>query len=303
MEMEKVILQTNLPGVSVFKKGKVRDLYDFGDKILIICTDRISAFDCVLLEGIPLKGAVLNQLSRFWFEKTKDLVPNHMISTDLKDLPSLPSSFEDTFKGRVMLVKKTEPIKIECVVRGYLAGSAFKEYKKTGCVAGYSLPSGLRESDPLPSPIFTPATKSTKGHDINISFKEMETLIGKKIAENLRKISLKIYEFAANFLDSRGFILADTKMEFGILDGKIVLIDELITPDSSRFWLKETYTPGKHQESFDKQYVRDYLEKIGWDKNPPPPSLPPEVIRKTSQIYQEVYKRITGEDIKSVLKS
>lgn len=299
--MQEVILRTNLSELSMFKRGKVRDLYELGDKILIVCTDRISAFDCVLSEGIPLKGIILNQLSEFWFEKTKNFIPNHMISTDLKDFPSKVSSFNHLLKGRAMLVEKSEPIKIECVVRGYLAGSAYREYKEKGSIIGHSLPSGLKEGDALPSPLFTPATKSTEGHDINISFEKMQEMLGEDIARKLRDMSLKIYKFASEYLNSCGFILVDTKMEFGMVDGNIILIDELLTPDSSRFWLKEKYEPGKQQESFDKQYVRDYLEKLHWDKNPPPPPLPREVIEKTSKLYQETYRKITGKDIRDTV--
>lgn len=295
--MEKVIIKTNLPELKLLKRGKVRDIYDFGDKLLIVSTDRISAFDCVLEEGIPLKGKVLNQLSSFWFKKTEHIIENHMISTNLEDFPPEVLSFKDILQGRAMLVKKTEPIKLECVVRGYLSGSAYREYKKTGKVAKITLPENLRESDPLPYPIFTPAIKAEEGHDVNISFDEMKKILGEKLSQNLKDISLEIYKFAAEFLDSRGFILADTKFEFGMLDGKILLIDEVLTPDSSRFWSKESYTPGKPQESFDKQFVRDYLDSLNWNKLPPPPPLPPDVIQKTSQIYQKAYQKITGKSI------
>ncbi|MCD6406737.1 phosphoribosylaminoimidazolesuccinocarboxamide synthase [Candidatus Aerophobetes bacterium] len=295
--MEKVITKTNLPGLKLLKRGKVRDIYDFGDKLLIVSTDRISAFDCVLEEGIPLKGKVLNQLSSFWFKKTEHIIENHMISTNLEDFPLEVLSFKDILRERAMLVKKTEPIKLECVVRGYLSGSAYREYKKTGKVAKITLPENLRESDPLPYPIFTPAIKAEEGHDVNISFDEMKKILGEKLSQNLKDISLEVYKFAAEFLDSRGFILADTKFEFGMLDGKILLIDEVLTPDSSRFWSKESYTPGKPQESFDKQFVRDYLDSLNWNKLPPPPPLPPDVIQKTSQIYQKAYQKITGKSI------
>jgi len=293
--MKNVITQTNLPGVKLFKRGKVRDIYEIDGELLIVATDRISAFDCVLSEGIPLKGKILNKLSAFWFEKTKHIVPNHMISVNPEDLPSILSPHKDLLKDRAMLVKKTKPVGVECVVRGYLSGSAYKEYKKNRTVAQVTLPSGIKESDPLPYLLFTPAIKSTEGHDINISFKKMQDLFGKELSKTLKEISLKIYQYAVKILDSRGFILADTKFEFGILDGDILLIDELITPDSSRFWLKENYTPGTHQESFDKQFVRDYLESLDWDKTPPAPHLPLEVVNKTSEIYQEAYRKITGE--------
>lgn len=292
--MKDTITQTNLKGIKLFKRGKVRDIYEIDKKLLILSTDRISAFDCVLREGIPQKGKVLNKLSAFWFDKTKHLIPNHMISISSEDFPPSLSPFKQLLEGRAMLVKKTNPVEVECVVRGYLSGSAYKEYKKKGTVAGANLPSDLSKSDPLPRPIFTPATKSTEGHDINISFRQMENMIGKELSGKLKHISLRIYQYAAQLLDSRGFILADTKFEFGILEGNILLIDEAITPDSSRFWLKENYIPGAHQESFDKQFVRDYLENLDWDKNPPPPPLPQEVIKKTSEIYQDTYHRITG---------
>ena len=296
-DMEHVLTHTNFPGIKLFKKGKVRDIYDCGDKLIMVSTDRISAFDCVLSEGISLKGKVLNQLSAFWFEKTKNITSNHMISAYPEDFPSQLSPFNELIEGRAMLVRKTEPISIECVVRGYLSGSAYREYRERGSVANVSLPSGLRESDQLPSPLFTPATKSRKGHDVNISFAEMEEVIGRELSRTLRENSFKIYQYAADFLNRRGFILADTKFEFGLLDGDVLLIDEVITPDSSRFWLKETYTPGVHQESFDKQPVRDYLDGLNWNKLPPPPPLPPEIVKKTSQIYRKAYQMITGKSL------
>jgi len=295
--MKKTLTQTDFPGVKLFKKGKVRDIYDLGERILIVSTDRISAFDCVLGEGIPLKGKILNQLSTFWFEKTKNLVQNHLIGTNLEDFPPQFSPFKELLEKRAMLAKKTQSVSVECVVRGYLSGSAYKEYAKSGKVAKVSLPSDLRENDPLPQPLFTPAIKSREGHDVNISFSKMENLFGRELSRTLKKISLEIYQYATNFLDSRGFILADTKFEFGRLNDDILLIDELITPDSSRFWLKKNYTPGAHQESFDKQFVRDYLEKLNWDKSPPPPLLPLEIIKKTSKIYQKTYQMITGKSI------
>jgi len=295
--MKNVITETNLSGVRFLKRGKVRDIYDFGENLLIISTDRISAFDCVLPEGIPLKGKILNQLSAFWFKKTNHIIPNHMITINIEDFPSDLSPFKKILKGRAMFVKKSSPISFECVVRGYLSGSAYREYKKNGQVAKISLPQGLKKNDPLPYPIFTPAIKSREGHDINISFDEMERMIGKELALFLKETSLKIYNFAASFLDSRGFILADTKFEFGRLNDEIIIIDELLTPDSSRFWLKEDYIPGKDQESFDKQFVRDYLEKLNWNKLPPPPSLPPDIVQKTSEIYQKAFQKITGKSI------
>jgi phosphoribosylaminoimidazole-succinocarboxamide synthase len=293
----KVVLETDLAGLKIFKKGKVRDLYHLKEKLLIVATDRISAFDCVLPDGIPYKGKILTGLSEFWFNLTQDTIPNHLITTKEKNFPLQLRQFRDLLRGRSMLVKKSLPIKIECVVRGYLAGSAYQEYKSRSSVGGIKLGSGLKRADKLTEPIFTPATKATSGHDINITKEKMKEIIGAGLTQKLEKISLEIYEKASKYLEPKGFILSDTKLEFGLYQGEVILIDELLTPDSSRFWSKEDYRPGHHQVNFDKQFVRDYLESLDWDKTPPAPSLPPAIIRKTSQRYLEAYERITGSKI------
>ena len=297
MPTDKVVLETNLPGLKIFKKGKVRDLYDLKEKLLIVASDRISAFDCVLPVGIPYKGKILTGLSEFWFNLTRDIIPNHLITTKEEDFPSNLREFRGILRGRSMLVRKSLPIKIECVVRGYLAGSAYQEYKKYRSVGGTKLPSGLKRADKFPQPIFTPATKAASGHDINITKEKMKKVIGVTLTQKLEKISLEIYERASKYLESRGFILLDTKFEFGLNQGKVILIDELLTPDSSRFCSKKDYRPGHHQVYFDKQFVRDYLESLDWDKTPPAPSLSPAIIKKTSQRYLEAYERITGSKI------
>ncbi|MFQ5834565.1 MAG: phosphoribosylaminoimidazolesuccinocarboxamide synthase [bacterium] len=297
MPTNKVVLETNLPGLKIFKKGKVRDLYDLKEKLLIVATDRISAFDCVLPDGIPYKGKILTGLSEFWFNLTRDIIPNHLITTKEKDFPPQLRQFRDFLQGRSMLVKKSLPIKVECVVRGYLAGSAYQEYKSHSSVAGIELGLGLKRADKFTEPIFTPATKAVSGHDINITKEEMKEMIGAGLTQKLEKISLEIYERASNYLEPKGFILSDTKLEFGLYQGEVILIDELLTPDSSRFWSKEDHRPGHHQVDFDKQFVRDYLESLDWDKAPPAPSLPPAIIKKTSQRYLEAYERITGSEI------
>lgn len=292
------ISQTNLPGIKLFARGKVRDMYEVGDELVIVATDRVSAFDCVLPDPIPFKGKVLTALSSFWFNRTGDVIPNHLITTNVEDYPSSLQQFKDLLEGRSMLVKKTEVIKIECVVRGYLAGSAYREYQSTGSICGIPLPPGLREADPLPEPVFTPATKAESGHDINITRGQMEELIGDKLTEELAEISLEIYKRGSELLKSRGMIVVDTKFEFGVRDGKVMLVDELLTPDSSRFWSEEEYMPGKHQESFDKQFLRDYLETLDWDKTPPAPHIPPHIIQRTSERYLEAYRGITGEELR-----
>ena len=294
---EEVLMETNLEGVKLFKRGKVRDIYDLGDMLLFVATDRISAFDYVLPNGIPYKGKVLTGLSAFWFEFTKDISPNHMITADVSQYPEELQKFADLLRGRSMLVRKAERIDIECVVRGYIAGSAWREYRESGTVCGMRLPEGLRESDKLPEPIFTPATKSETGHDENIPISKMIDLIGKELTDRIIETSLKLYRKAAEYAEGRGIIIADTKFEFGLIDGELVVIDEMLTPDSSRFWDKADYEPGRPQKSFDKQYVRDYLESIGWNKQPPVPSLPDEVVRNTSLKYLEAYRRITGRDL------
>ena len=289
-------METKLP-LKLFRKGKVRDVYEYNDMLLIIATDRISAFDVIMPNGIPSKGEILNTLSAFWFELTKDIVKNHVITTDTKEIirmiPELKGT-EEILTGRSMLVKKTKLIKIECVVRGYLAGSGWKEYNAKGSICGFNLPSGLRESQRLPFSIFTPSTKADEGHDMNISEAEMLEIIGEKIGSEIKEKSLKLYEKARAYAGEKGIIIADTKFEFGILNDEIILIDEIFTPDSSRFWSEDTYTPGRSQDSFDKQYVRDYLESLNWDKNPPAPVLPEEVVKNTRKKYIEAYEKLTG---------
>lgn len=291
------VLQTDFP-LPLFGKGKVRDTYDLGDKLLIVATDRISAFDSVLPTGIPGKGQVLTALSAFWFGLTADVAPNHMISIDPNDFPfdwrSWPQDQQDALQGRSMLVKKAKRIDIECVARGYLAGSGWAEYKQTGTVTGIRLPAGLRESEQLPEPIFTPATKAETGHDENIPFEYMCDLIGANVATQLRDATLRIYRKAADYARTRGIIIADTKLEFGTLDGQLIVIDEMLTPDSSRFWEVDKYRVGESQVSLDKQYVRDWLLDSGWDREPPAPALPDEVAQKTAEKYQEAYDRLAG---------
>ncbi len=279
-----------------FSRGKVRDIYEIpGEKLLIVATDRISAFDVVLGAGIPDKGRVLTQLSCFWFNRFRDLVPNHFLTAQLSEYPERLQPFADQLEGRSMLVRKTQPFPIECVVRGYLAGSGWKEYRTNGTVCGIELPKGLEESARLDQPIFTPATKSQTGHDENISFEEMAARIGRPIAEKLRDLSVKVYAEARKYAEDKGILIADTKFEWGQIGNDIFLIDEVLTPDSSRFWPKASYTPGKSQPSFDKQFVRDYLESVQWNKQPPPPPLPPEIIERTSEKYREAYQLLTGE--------
>jgi phosphoribosylaminoimidazole-succinocarboxamide synthase len=279
----------------VFIRGKVRDVYDLGDRLLMVASDRISAFDFVLATPVPDKGKILNQISAWWFGQLTDIVPNHIIATDVTKFPAELQVYKDQLAGRTMLVRKTDKIQIECVVRGYLAGSGWKEYQKTQSVCGVKLPAGLRDSDRLPEPIFTPATKEEGGkHDENISFERMAEIVGLDLATKLKDISLKIYKKAAKIAETKGLILCDTKFEFGQLNGQIILIDEVLTPDSSRFWDQKIYVPGKSQDSFDKQYVRDYLESVKWNKQPPVPALPPEVIQKTRQKYMDAYQRLTG---------
>ena len=297
MYRDEVVLSTNFPEVEFFKRGKVRDIYQIKDKLLIVATDRISAFDCILPDGIPYKGKILTGLSKFWFNVTQDIISNHLISSEEENLPRVLFPFRKTLKGRSMLVKKSEPIPIECVVRGYMAGSAYKEYRTHHSICGIALPQKLRLADRLPEPIFTPATKAEKGHDININKEKMKEMIGSELTEKLEEISLKIYKRASKFLDCRGFILSDTKLEFGFHNGEVILIDELLTPDSSRFWSRKEYKPGSSPISFDKQFLRDYLSGLDWDKMPPAPSLPPTIIEKTSKKYLEAYQEITGKKL------
>lgn len=290
-----IILQTELPGLGSPRRGKVRDVYDLGDQLLIVSTDRISAFDWVLPNGIPHKGRVLTQLSAFWFRKLSRVVKTHLLTSNVGDLPEALCKHRETLEGRSMLVKKAKVVPIECVVRGYLAGSGWKEYQKSGTVCGIALPNGLQQCSSLPQPVFTPATKEETGHDINIPEEEMGKRIGTDLTVKLRDISLKIYTEAAGFALTHGIIIADTKFEFGLDEnGTIIWIDEALTPDSSRFWPKDHYQPGRDQPSFDKQGVRNYLETTGWDKQSPPPSLPDEIVAETSRKYLEVSKLLMG---------
>jgi phosphoribosylaminoimidazole-succinocarboxamide synthase len=293
--MSTALLQTSLGDLPLTARGKVRDIYDLGsNQLLFVATDRISAFDHVLATGITDKGRILTQLSLFWFDLLKDTVKNHLVTADATQFPASCAPYLDQLEGRSMLVQRAEMFPLECVVRGYLSGSGWKDYRQTGSVCGIKLPSGLRESDKLPEPIFTPAAKNNIGHDENISFRKMIDTIGQKPAEDLRDLTLKIYEKAGKHAASKGLILADTKFEFGLINGEITLADEVLTPDSSRYWPAETYNPGGAQPSFDKQYVRDYLESIHWNKQAPAPALPPEVVEKTKAKYLEAFRLITG---------
>ena len=293
-----VISQTEFKSLTLKGRGKVRDIYDLGDRLLIVATDRMSAFDVVMPNPIPDKGKVLTQLSRFWFDLTKEIISNHVISTEVKDFPPECRIYQEDLNGRSMLVLKTDPLPVECVVRGYLSGSGWEEYKKTEEVCGISLPKGLVESSKLEEPIFTPSTKAEQGlHDENISFEKMEKIVGKDLAQRLRAVTVAVYQKARDFAEQRGILIADTKMEFGIKDGKLILIDELLTPDSSRFWPKDGYRPGGSQKSFDKQYLRDYLLSIKWNKTPPAPQLPDEIVKKTREKYLEAYERLVGEPL------
>jgi phosphoribosylaminoimidazole-succinocarboxamide synthase len=293
--MSAVISQTDFPGLKLRARGKVRDIYEVGDRLLIVATDRLSAFDVVLPTPIPDKGRVLTQLSLFWFDKLADVVPNHVLTAENFDGELTP--YKSSLEGRAMLVRKTEPIQIECVVRGYISGSGWKDYQKSGKICGIGLPSGMHESDQLPEPIFTPSTKATSGHDENISFEETVSRIGQPLAERLRDTSLKIYRLASEHAAARGIIIADTKFEFGLIGNDMIWIDEALTPDSSRFWPADQYAPGKAQPSYDKQYVRDYLERIGWNKQPPGPALPLDVVTGTQRKYREAYQQITGHSL------
>jgi phosphoribosylaminoimidazole-succinocarboxamide synthase len=296
------LLETSLEGLTLHRRGKVRDVYEVGDDLLIIATDRISAFDYVLGSGIPDKGKVLTQLSAFWFEGMGDLVPHHVLATQVSEMPASVQRHATVVQGRSMLVRRTEPVPVECVARGYLSGSGWKEYQQTGSVCGVKLPSGLRESDRLPEPIFTPATKAESGHDVNISEEEAGRLVGAPLIARLKALTLEIYRRGTVHAESKGIIIADTKFEFGLVgagnpDTDVVLIDEVLTPDSSRFWPQDQYEPGHGQPSFDKQYVRDYLEEIRWNKQPPVPSLPDEVIRRTRDKYVDAYRLISGREL------
>jgi phosphoribosylaminoimidazole-succinocarboxamide synthase len=292
-----VIFETHFPTLHLLKRGKVRDVYDLGGHLLIVATDRLSAFDVVMPEPIPFKGKVLTQISNYWFGLMKDILPNHLVCTIVDEFPKECKPYADQLRGRSIVVKKTNPLAIECVARGYLSGSGWIEYQQSTSVCGVRLPDGLVESSKLPEPIFTPATKAEVGHDENIGFDRAASIVGREIAERVRRYTLAIYTRAVEIAEKKGIIIADTKMEFGLLNDQLILIDELLTPDSSRFWSRARYTPGKAQESFDKQFVRDYLLSIGYNKRPPGPELPKEVIRKTSELYREAMTRLTGKEL------
>jgi phosphoribosylaminoimidazole-succinocarboxamide synthase len=291
----RVVRETSFAGITPVARGKVRDIYDLGDRLLLVATDRLSAFDVILPTPIPDKGRVLTQLSAFWFELFKDVVPNHVLST--RDFPAPFSEYQEELAGRSMVVRKTQPLPIECVVRGYVSGSGWKDYRATGAICGIKLPAGLLESDRLAAPIFTPATKATSGHDENISFERAAELVGERVAEQVRAVSIDLYQRAAAYAEPRGILLADTKFEFGLLDGELMWIDEAFTPDSSRFWPAAQYKPGGPQPSFDKQFVRDYLESIKWPKTPPGPDLPPQVVAATREKYLEAFRILTGNNL------
>lgn len=290
-----VLLKTDFSDLKLFRRGKVRDVYDLGEKLLIISCDRISCFDVVLPCGIPRKGEVLTAISTFWFDFTKDIIPNHFISSQLDNYPQELRKYSSELKGRSMLAVKSKPLPVECIVRGYLSGSGWKEYQKSGSVCGIKLPKGLKESDKLPEVIFTPSTKADSGHDQNVSQEYIENLIGKETAAAIARASVDIYRKASDYALKKGIIIADTKFEFGIDNGKIILIDEVLTPDSSRFWPADSYVPGRAQASFDKQFVRDYLETLDWGKVAPGPGLPEDIIIKTTEKYLEAYQRLTGK--------
>ncbi|TRZ93610.1 phosphoribosylaminoimidazolesuccinocarboxamide synthase [bacterium] len=293
-----VLLKTDFKGLKLFRRGKVRDVYDLGDKLLIVSTDRISCFDLVLPCGIPYKGKVLTSISIFWFDFIKDIIPHHLITADVDKYPPELKKYKADLAGRSMLVLKTIPLPVECVVRGYLSGSGWKEYKENQSICGISLPKGLRQSDKLPEVMFTPAAKAEVGHDQNVSQKYVTDLVGADIAEDLKKVSIEVYKRASGYAREKGIIIADTKFEFGMHNNRLIIIDEVLTPDSSRFWPFKDYQPGKTQMSFDKQFVRDYLETLDWDKQPPAPSLPAEIIEKTTEKYLEAYRKLTGREFK-----
>ena len=296
--MSNPVLITNFADLGPRHQGKVRDIYDLGDRLLLVATDRISAFDVVMADPIPDKGRILTQISAFWFRLLSDIIPHHLLSLDVGDFPPSCQAHREVLAGRSMLVRKTRPLPVECIVRGYLAGSGWADYRKTGAVCGIPLPQGLKESDRLPEPIFTPSTKAALGtHDENITFTEAAAAIGSDLATQVREVSLNLYRRASAWAEPRGIILADTKFEFGLVDGDLLLIDEVLTPDSSRFWPQDDYAPGRAQKSYDKQYLRDYLESLGWNKQPPPPPLPPEVVANTRTKYLEALKSLTGEDL------
>jgi phosphoribosylaminoimidazole-succinocarboxamide synthase len=295
--MTEAATKIELPGIEKFKSGKVREVYDLGDQYLFIASDRISAFDCIMPNGIPNKGQVLNMISKFWFDRTADVVANHMISTDVNDFPPALQEHAELLKGRSMLVKKAELLPVECIVRGYLIGSGWKEYKQSGTIGGMPLRPGYEMAGKLDEPIFTPSTKADEGHDENISIDQMNEIVGEELGQRLIDISLNLYKTAADYALTRGIIMADTKFEFGMIDGELILIDEVLTPDSSRFWPADSYAPGSSPFSFDKQYVRDYLETLDWDKTPPAPELPEEVVMNTRAKYLEAYRLLTGSEL------
>jgi phosphoribosylaminoimidazole-succinocarboxamide synthase len=292
-----VVKQSELAGVKRVAQGKVRDIFEVGEHLLIVATDRLSAFDVVLPDPIPDKGRVLTQLSRFWFDRFRELVPNHVIETEVARFPAVLAPFREQLEGRSMLVRRAKPLPVECVVRGYLAGSGWNDYQKTGVVCGIKLPAGMKQAEKLPEPMFTPSTKATAGHDENITQEQAAALVGAEVAREIREVSLSIYRKAAEYAGGRGIIIADTKFEFGLYDGKLMWIDEALTPDSSRFWSVKEYQVGMSPPSFDKQFVRDYLLSIKWDKTPPAPQLPPGVIKGTSDRYREAYRLITGVEL------
>lgn len=292
--MEKVIIETEMPDIGTPRRGKVRDIYDLGEHLLLVVSDRISAFDVILPNGIPGKGRILTQISRYWFKQMEDIVKNHIIASEVKDFPVALHKYSDMLEGRSMLVKKANPMPVECIVRGYLSGSGWQEYKKSGTVCGIKLREGLAESARLDEPIFTPSTKADEGHDINISFHEMKNIIGNETAERLKDISIRIYSKARAIAEKKKIIIADTKMEFGMYNGEIIIIDELLTPDSSRFWSMENYAPGRGQDSYDKQIVRDYLLTLDWDKTYPGPLLPDYIVEKAAGRYREIFDILTS---------
>ena len=291
------LLTLDLPGIPKVKSGKVREVFDLGQYLLFVATDRISAFDCIMPNGIPNKGKALTQMSHYWFDETESIIKNHRMARADAPLPQELKPFEAKLAGRSMIVLKAKPLAIECVVRGYLAGSGWKEYKKSQSVCGVALPAGLLESSELPEPIFTPSTKAEEGHDENISFEQAEKIVGSDIARKVRDASIRLYSWARDHARKRGIIIADTKFEFGLFNGEVILIDEVLTPDSSRFWPMSEYQPGRGQSSFDKQFVRDYLENLGWNKQPPAPKLPADVVARTAEKYAEAYRCLTGKEL------
>ena len=291
------LLSLELPGIKKVKSGKVREVFDLGEHLLFVATDRISAFDCIMPNGIPNKGKALTQMSHYWFDETESIIKNHRVARADAPLPPELKPFEEKLAGRSMIVLKAKPLAIECVVRGYLAGSGWKEYKKSQSVCGVALPARLLESSELPEPIFTPSTKAEEGHDENISFEQAEKIVGSDIARKVRDASIRLYSWARDHARKRGIIIADTKFEFGLFNGELILIDEVLTPDSSRFWPMSEYQPGRGQSSFDKQFVRDYLENLGWNKQPPAPKLPADVVTKTAEKYAEAYRCLTGKEL------